>query len=192
MRSKIQFFYDVASPYSYLAAHRILTLTDEVQFEWCPILLGGIFKATGNTSPALLPARAQYIIHDLERWAQRHGTPFTYSSSFPHHSLVAMRALTAVDDSDRVALSMKVFRAAWVDNLDISQVDVLVHIFGDRAERILKETQNPVVKNALKAMTQRAIDQGAFGAPSFVVDGALYWGNDRLDMVIDRARSGTE
>ena len=189
MNSDIQFFYDIASPYAYLAAHRISKLSAGTTIEWCPVLLGGIFKATGNTMPTAVPARASYIRKDLVRWANRFETPFVFSSSFPHNSLVAMRALTAIHDQARIDLSMALFHAAWVDDRDISQVEVLTEIFGQQASKITAETQNPVVKDALKKMTQQAIDWGAFGAPSFVVNGELFWGNDRLDMVLDAATS---
>ena len=190
MSSTIEFFYDIASPYSYLAAHRIYKLSASTPIEWCPVLVGGIFKATGNTMPAAVPARASYIRKDLLRWANRHNTPFVFSSSFPHHSLLAMRALTALSHQERIDFSMALFKAAWVDNRDIAKADVLAEIFGQRASQILNETQNPDVKNALKAMTQKAIDHGAFGAPSFLINHQLYWGNDRLEMALECASSG--
>ena len=126
VNASIDFFYDVASPYSYLAAARIHARNDlgDLEINWRPVLLGGIFKATNNTTPAALPARARYIAKDMVRWARRFDTPFNFSPSFPHNSLVCMRALTAAGPDQVIELSMKLFRAAWVEGKDLS----LIHI----------------------------------------------------------------
>ena len=194
MPASLDFFYDVASPYSYLAAHRLTHMTphDGLDIRWRPILLGGVFRATGNTMPAAVPARARYLLNDLERWAERDDIPFVYSSSFPHNSLLAMRALSAAEPDQLVALSMRLFKAAWVDDRNISEPDVVQDVLGSSAEVLLKATQDPAIKDRLKSTTQDAIDKGAFGAPAFVVGDALYWGNDRLEMALEHALSFTK
>ena len=191
MPASLDFFYDVASPYSYLAAHRLSHMTphDGLSIHWRPILLGGVFRATGNTMPAAVPARARYLLNDLERWAKRDDIPFVYSSSFPHNSLLAMRALSAAEPDQLINLSMRLFKAAWVDNQNISEPNVVRDALGSGSEKLLEATQDPVIKERLKATTQDAIDKGAFGAPAFVVEDALYWGNDRLEMAIEHAKS---
>ena len=191
MTAPIHFYYDVASPYSYLSAHRLVEMDAQadVEVHWRPILLGGIFRATGNTMPAAVPAKARYLLDDLARWALRDRIPFHYSSSFPHNSLLAMRVLSAAQPDTLVELSMRLFRAAWVDDRNISEESVIHEVLGPDFEGLLMETQNPIVKDCLKQTTQEAIDNGAFGAPAFMVNNTLFWGNDRLDMAVDYAVS---
>ena len=188
MSAHIDFYFDVASPYSYLAAHRFATDSwDGVTIRWIPTLIGGIYKATGNQMPAALPAHAAYLPNDLRRCAEAVGAPFQFSSSFPHNSLLAMRTLAAAAPEELTALSMALFRAAWAEDRDVSQIDVVADVLGDRAELVEKASM-PEVKERLKADTMKAIEAGAFGLPSFVVRGELFWGNDRLDMAVSRAR----
>ena len=194
MSGSLDFYYDIASPYSYLAAHRVAKISDagSVDVRWKPILLGGIFRATENTMPAAVPARGRYMLKDLARWAERIGVPFHFSSTFPHHSLVAMRALTAAPTALLPELSLALFRATWVENKDLSQVDVVTAALGTHGPDLVTATQDPTVKAKLMSVTQEAIDAGAFGAPSFVVDGELFWGNDRLEMALDVAQRKSE
>ena len=186
MQGALDFYYDIGSPYSYIAAARIEDAAQErgVTVRWRPFLLGGVFRAVGNTMPAAVPARAKYMLDDLRRWADALKIPFNFSSSFPHNTLLAMRALSAAKSTELVALSQSLFRAAWVDNLDVSSPDVVAQALGETGPSLIQATQHPEIKERLKTTTQAAIDAGAFGAPSFVVDGALFWGNDRLEQAL--------
>jgi len=182
----LTFYYDVASPYSYISAARIKDVSQRsnVTVQWTPFLLGGVFRSVGNTMPGALPARAKYMLKDLTRWSKAWDIPFKFSDTFPHNSLLAMRALTAAP-KDRVEdLSLSIFRAAWVHNLDMSKPDIVADALGDLAPELLAATQDPAVKDRLKETTQDAVDAGGFGAPSFVVGNELYWGNDRLEMAV--------
>ena len=191
MAQKVDFYFDVSSPYSYLAAIRLGRLADSsrVSVIWKPFLLGGVFQSVGNVMPAALPARGRYLLKDLERWAKQDHIPFTFSSSFPHNSLTAMRALTAAEPHELKALSLAIFRGAWVENRNISEPDVLMDLLGERGPVLVTKSQDTAIKDKLKATTQTALDCGAFGAPSFVVDGELFWGNDRLQMALRAAQS---
>ena len=97
--------------------------------------------------------------------------------------------LSAAEPEQLIDLSMTFFKAAWVDDLNISEPEVVGHILGDEGRNLLETTQDPQVKEKLKRTTQDAIDKGAFGAPAFVVGDALFWGNDRLEMAIESAVS---
>ena len=191
MSHVLTFYYDVASPYSYISAKRINDVAgaSNVTVEWTPFLLGGVFRSVGNTMPGALPARAKYMLHDLKRWARAWEIPFQFSESFPHNSLLAMRALTAAPQNRIQDLSLALFKAAWADNQDISKPDVVSAALGDMADDLLAASQDPSVKDRLKETTQRAVEAGAFGAPSFVVGDDLYWGNDRLEMAVSAAAS---
>lgn len=195
MASKlVRFYYDLGSPYSYIAACRIVRLAPRrgVEVAWRPFLLGGVFRAAGNTMPAAVPARGRYMLADLKRWAAREEIPFVFSSSFPHNTLLAMRVLTAADADELVPLSLALFRAAWAEDRDIGDRAVLVEVLGDRADALLTRAQDRGVKDRLRATTDAAVAAGAFGAPTFVVGDALFWGNDRLDWALDAAAKGGE
>ena len=187
MSSALQFFYDVASPYSYLSFMRIgdVAKAHNVSVIYRPFLLGGVFRATNNQMPAAVPARATYLLKDLARCAGRWNIPFNFSSSFPHNSLHAMRAITAAKDADLVQVSRLVFEAAWYHDLNIADLEVLASVLGDHRE-LLEDGQNPAVKEKLKATTADAVSLGCFGAPYFVVGEDGYWGNDRLEMAVEQ------
>lgn len=192
MVSALDFYYDIASPFSYLAAARITPVAEAsgVTVRWRPFLLGGVFQAAGNRMPAAVPARGRYMFTDLDRWSKKLGVPFRFSSSFPHNSLLAMRALTAAEEGERVALSLALFRAAWVEDRDVSKPDVVGEALGGRGPALIEASGDPAVKERLRVTTQAAIDAGAFGAPSFVVGDALYFGNDRLEWAVEAAAGG--
>lgn len=189
-RRLVRFYYDIGSPYSYIAANRIerLAAEREVEVTWRPFLLGGVFRAAGNTMPAAVPARGRYMLTDLKRWAAREQLPFRFSSSFPHNTLLPMRVLTAADADELIPLSLALFRAAWADDRDISDPEVIVDVLGARAETLMARAREMGAKNRLRATTDAAVAVGAFGAPTFVVGDALYWGNDRLEWALDAAR----
>ena len=190
MSATLQFFYDVASPYSYLAFTRIQDVCkrQEVSFDYRPFLLGGVFRATNNQTPAAIPARARYLLKDLQRWATADDIDFKFSSSFPHNSLLAMRTITAVPEVDRCRVAMKIFEAAWVRDLDIGTPEVLATILGDDVG-FLHRSSEQAVKDELRRTTDEAIAAGAFGAPFFLIGDEGYWGNDRLEMAVAYAAS---
>ena len=190
MPATLQFFYDVASPYSYLAFSRIEDdcKRQEVSFEERPFLLGGVFRATSNQMPAANPARGRYLLRDLERWANAHEISFKFSSSFPHNSLLAMRTITAAPQLDRRRVASKIFEAAWVHNRDIGSADTLGEVLGNDIS-YLRRSSDQIVKDELRSTTDEAVAAGAFGAPFFLVGQEDFWGNDRLEMAVRHAAS---
>ena len=180
MNKKIEFFFDVASPYTYLAATQIPRLEKLADVEWVPFLIGGVFKGASNTMPAAVPAKGKYMLKDLLRLSAYSGVPFKFPSNFPTNSLTAMRALTAADPDQRPGLAMKVFQAYWVDDRNISDVGVLTELLG---EGLLARAADAGIKEELKAVTESAVRRGAFGAPTFFVDGDMYFGEDRIFLI---------
>lgn len=180
--NSIEFFFDIASPYSYLAATQIDDLGERVgvTVRWRPFLLGGVFKAVGNQPPATLPSRGQYMLKDLHRWAAAYQQPFTFPSTFPMNSLLAMRALTALDEPARPEAALGLFRAYWVDDRDLTRPEVIADIIGEDAPA---RSVLPEVKGALRATTDEAVERGAFGAPTIFVGDEMFFGNDRLHFV---------
>jgi len=184
----LEFFFDVASPYSYLASSRVEAIAGDcgATLQWRPFLLGGVFKLTGNAPPATLVPRARYLFTDLQRWAAFYGVPFAMNPSFPPNSLQAMRALTALPPEQLPAAAHALFHAYWVHGRQFDP-EVIAAAAGEEA---LARTSDPAVKQALIAATQEAVDRGAFGAPTFFVDhDQMFFGNDRLPFVEQALRT---
>jgi 2-hydroxychromene-2-carboxylate isomerase len=180
MSRRIEFFYDVASPYSYLAAILVAKSPLLKEAEWKPFLIGGVFKAAGNQMPASVPAKGQYMLKDLQRLFAYHQTPYQFPSVFPINSLQPMRALVAAKPDQIKELSLKLFDLYWGKGLNVSDPAVLAeHLPAD----IMAAISDDAVKEKLKANTESAAQRGAFGAPSIFVDDELYFGEDRIFLI---------
>lgn len=180
MSQKIEFFFDVVSPYSYLAATQIARLENVGTVEWRPFLLGGVFKGAGNAMPAGVPAKGQYMFQDLKRLSAYYGVPLQFPGVFPANSLAAMRALTAADPEQLPALAMQLFQAYWAEDRNISDVAVVAELVG---EELMAKAADAAVKEKLKTVTEEAVRRGAFGAPTFFVGDDLYFGEDRIFLI---------
>jgi len=185
---RIDFFFDLSSPYSYLAATQLPSLAARAGAEvaWRPMVLGAVFKATGNVMPATCAPKARNMLDDLGRWAAHYGVPFRFTTRFPVNAMKAMRMIAAVDETQAAALSRALFDALWVDDRDLTDEKELLAI-GERAgvdaAKALAATETQPVKDRLRAFTDEAIRRGAFGAPAMFVGDQLFWGNDRLHFV---------
>jgi 2-hydroxychromene-2-carboxylate isomerase len=188
---RVDFFYDLSSPYSYLASTQIESVAARAGAEigWRPFVLGGVFKATGNVMPASVPAKAKYMVDDLDRWAKHYGVEFKMSLRFPVNAIKAMRLIVAagMESPGRApAATHAAFRALWVDDRDLGDEAVLRDVARAAeldAERVTALIERPEVKDALRKNGDEAVAHGAFGAPAFIVGGELFWGNDRLHFV---------
>jgi 2-hydroxychromene-2-carboxylate isomerase len=177
MSRKIEFFFDVVSPYSYLAALQVPRLEKLATVEWRPFLIGGVFKASGNVMPAANPAKGKYMFKDLQRLFAYYGVPHKFPSTFPTNSLTAMRALTAASPAQVPDLALRLYRAYWAEDRNIGDPEVLKGIVG---ETLLAKAQDEAVKEKLKASTDEAARRGAFGAPTFFIGDDMYFGEDRI------------
>jgi 2-hydroxychromene-2-carboxylate isomerase len=191
----LDFWYDLASTYSYLAATRIRPLAQSanVAVRFRPFLLGPIFKAQGwTTSPFnLYEAKGRHMWRDLERECGRLGLPFKRPEPFPQNSLLAARlALVGLEQGWGEDFTLAVFRAEFGEGRSIDEPtlrDVLAKSNVD-ATAALSGAQSDGAKNALRAQTEEAQRLGLFGAPTFITaDGELFWGNDRLEQAIEWA-----
>ena|SRR5688572_6304123 len=182
---KLEFFYDLSSPYSYLAATQLEALAARTQAElvWRPMVLGAVHKATGNDMPARVAQKALWMWKDLNRWADQYGVPFRMSSHFPANTVNAMRLCLVADDAGKAApVTLAAFRAMWVDDLDLADANVIAQLaagYDLDATAIGRQE----IKDRLRANTDDAVRRGAFGAPAFFVGDELFWGNDRLHQV---------
>ena len=188
----LDFYFDIGSPAAYLAWTQIPKLVQETgaQLRSLPFLLGGAFKATGNASPVTIPAKGKWLIRDLQHWAAQYGLPpIKMPASFPVNTLPFMRAMIGIQMHDAAryqALGDALYVGMFVDGLDMNDPAVVGTVLakaGFDPAAIMAITQEPEVKAKLMANTDAAIAAGAFGAPSFVVDGELFWGQDRLHFV---------
>jgi 2-hydroxychromene-2-carboxylate isomerase len=190
---QFEFLFDFSSPYSYLAATQVPALEERLGLRalWRPMLLGAVFKATGNRMPASIPAKARNLMSDLARWAEFYQVPIRYPDWFPGNSLLPSRvAIAGFGLGEEVGrrFCAAAFRAAWVDNVDLSVPEAVIecaNMCGLRGEELVRAATTQEVKDALRAVTDGAIARGVYGAPSFFVEGELFWGNDRIAFVED-------
>jgi 2-hydroxychromene-2-carboxylate isomerase len=191
MSKTVEFFFDVGSPAAYLAWTQLPSLCSSTgaRVDYRPMLLGGVFNATGNQSPMAVPAKGSYVMADLERHAARYGVPFRHNPHFPINTLTLMRCATALQLQHPERLGSyvdAVFRAIWVAASDMNDPQVVAAVLreaGFDPVALLAHAGDPQVKDRLKQATQDAVARGVFGAPTFFVDGQMYWGQDRLEFV---------
>lgn len=191
----IDFWYEFASTYSYPAAMRVGDLAAEagVGVHWRPFLLGPIFAEQGwlDSPFNIYPSKGAYMWRDMERICDASELDFHKPIIFPQNGLKAARiALVGYEKDWIVPFSQAVYVANFVEGKDIANLETLSSILrniGLDPDAVVAESNSDVVKSALRAQIEEAKSQGVFGAPSFTVDGELFWGNDRLEQAIDWA-----
>ena len=196
MSKTVEFFFDLGSPASYLAYTQLPALCRDAGAElvYRPMLLGGVFQATGNASPAMIPAKGRYMLRDLARFAERYGVPMRFNPHFPINTLTLMRLLVAVQlhQPERFDDALQaLFQAIWVDGIhmgDPTKVAEVLTAAGFDVQALQAQIAEPAVKDALKASTEEAVKRGVFGAPTCFVDGEMFFGQDRLDFVREALR----
>jgi len=187
----IEFWFDFGSPTTYLAHTQLPRIAAETgaQLAYKPMLLGGVFKATGNASPVLVPAKGRWMGQDIARWARRWGVPFAMNSHFPINTLMLMRGAMGLQMKQPALFAAyvdAVFNALWVQGRDLGQpaeVAAVLAPLGISAEAFMALVADAEVKAALVAATEEAVARGAFGAPTCFVGDAMFFGQDRLDFV---------
>jgi len=187
----VDFYFDFGSPAAYLAWTQLPQLCADAGAElvYRPMLLGGVFQATGNHSPAEIKPKGRYMNTDLQRFARRYGVPFVHNPHFPVNTLLLMRGATGMQ-MHRSALFLDYCRAIhdamWVSprNLnDPAEVGAVLQSAGFDPAEVLALAGRQDVKDQLKAATTEAVSRGVFGAPTMFVGDAMFWGQDRLDFV---------
>jgi 2-hydroxychromene-2-carboxylate isomerase len=191
MSKTVEFYFDLGSPATYLAYTQLPKICEQTdsQLIYIPILLGGVFKATGNASPATIPAKGQYMFQDLDRYAKRYGVPLKFNPHFPINTLMLMRAVTGMQlrHPERfLAFIDCLFKALWVDGRSLDEPATVAAVLTENSfdpNEVLALTADEEVKAILKDNTEKAVQRGVFGAPSMFVDDQLFFGQDRLDFV---------
>lgn len=191
MSKSVEFYFDFGSPTSYLAYTQLpgICAAAGAELVYRPVLLGGVFQATGNVSPIAVPAKGRYTLIDMQRFARRYGVPLKMNPHFPINTLLLMRAATGVQlrQPERFeALLACVFKGMWVDALNLGDAAVLDPLLAEAGfdpQALLALAAEQEVKDALKANTEAAIKRGMFGAPTLFVGEEMFFGQDRLDFV---------
>jgi len=191
MTPTVDFYFDFGSPAAYLAWTQLPQMCADTgaQLVWKPMLLGGVFQATGNRPPMTVPPKGSYLFVDLARFAQRYGVPLRMNPNFPINTLTLMRAAVGLQlrhDSRFEDYCAAMFRAIWVDAQNMNVPAVVASVLsqaGFDPAALLALSSAPEVKEQLKAVTEAAVQRGIFGAPTFFVAEQMFWGQDRLDFV---------
>jgi 2-hydroxychromene-2-carboxylate isomerase len=190
-----EYWFDFSSPFAYLASIQLESLEARTGARaiWRPFLLGGLFREIGAADVPLLAfseAKRSYFLEDIQRFAKRHAVPLRFPSRFPIRTVLPLRLVLAAGDC-ATKLSHALFRAAWADDRDISNPDVLRAICAEQqlSPGLVERAQTDDVKRSLRAATDDAVARGLCGAPSFVVGDLLFWGQDRLAFV-EKALAG--
>jgi 2-hydroxychromene-2-carboxylate isomerase len=191
MTKTVEFFFDFGSPYTYLAYHQLPKIAAQqgATIVWRPVLLGGVFQATGNHSPMEVPAKARYSLLDLQRWAKRFGVPLQMNPHFPINTLHLMRGAVAMQMQGEAAFQgylAAVFSAMFEHPRNLNQPEVVAAVLAGiniDPTAFMGYINDPAVKDKLKANTAEAVARGVFGAPTFFVGEQMFWGQDRLDFV---------
>ena len=187
----IEFWFDFGSPTTYLAHTQLPGIARDTgaRLDYVPMLLGGVFKATGNQSPVTVPAKGRWMGHDLQRFARRYGVPFNFNPHFPINTLTLMRGATGLQmrrPADFLRYLDVVERAMWETPKNLGDPAVLAATLAEAgfdADEFVALAADPEVKAKLVATTEEAVARGVFGAPTFFVGDAMFFGQDRLDFV---------
>ncbi len=194
MTKSIEFYFDFISPYSFLAYKRLDRLNKEnhINIIYKPILLGGLHKLGGITAPAFNERKMKNMKNDCQLVSMKNDIEFIWNSKFPINSLYLMRGYIAIDDKYKKKFFKICFDCYWKNNIDISKeknVDQILEDVGLEKELFYQNIQKLEIKDELKKLTDKAFKKDIFGAPTFVVNNKIFWGQDRLDYALDEYNS---
>ena len=187
MTNEIDFYFDFISPYSYLA-HKKIKIVKNVNFNYKPVLVGGLHNLQGITAPAFIKPKLKHMMSDCDLIAKKNKFDFMWNSKFPINSLNIMRGYLFINYENKDLYLNEMFDAYWNNNLDISSEEILKSILKKckiDTYAFIEGIKNPEIKEELKNVTQEAHDKEIFGAPTFVVNNKIFWGQDRLEFALD-------
>ena len=197
MAKTFDYYFDFGSLATYLAH----TQLDKIKAEtgaspvYLPMLLGAVFKATGNASPASVPAKGKYIFVDFQRFADSYGVPLETNPFFPIITTTLMRMVTGLQmrsDARMHEFMDTIFKAIWVDAMNLNAPEVLEQVLREAhfdPVELLQLANEQATKDRLKDITTQAVDRGVFGAPTFFVGQDMFWGQDRIEQLKVALRS---
>ena len=188
MTKEIDFYFDFISPYAYLAHKKIQSLPKDIRINYKPILLGGLHNLEGITAPAFIKPKLKHMVNDCLLIAKKNNFDFKWNSKFPINSLNIMRGCFDINPSNRDPYIEKMFNAYWKYDLDISKEEILIPLLNQckiDKDIFFKTIKDLVIKEKLKEATKNAHEKEIFGAPTFIVNNKIFWGQDRLEFALD-------
>ena len=191
---KIDFYFDISSPYSYLAHTQIRKYEKETseKINYMPIFLGGLHRLADITAPGLNPLRGKYLIKDLKLFSDKYKIKYQFNRYFPIKTIQIMRGAIVAGQNDYFQNYIdKFFIAAWVDSLNLNDEKIFEKFLKNmdiNYSDFIQKLSDPKIKDELKDRTDTAFKKGIFGAPTFVVNGKMFWGQDRLEFVFKEAK----
>ena len=193
MIKSFDFYFDFVSPYSFLAHKQIKKIENQnsIKVRYKPILLGGLHNLHGIKAPAFIPAKAKHMIRDCKLIAEKNKIKFKFNSYFPIRSLTLMRGvLIAEEDNYKSHYIDIIFNAIWQDGLNMNDENILQKILKNlnvNPKTFLLRAASASIKESLKKRTNEAYEKGIFGAPSFVSNNKVFWGQDRIEFALNEA-----
>ena len=193
MIKPFEFYFDFGSPYTFLAHKEIRKIEKEnsIKIKYMPILLGGLLKLVGVRANADIPIKARYMIRDCKLWAEKNNVEFKFNNYFPIITLNLMRCVI-VAEKKNLALNFinRVFDAIWKDGLNLNDNSIIEKLLKNldiNPKTFLMEAVESKIKEDLKKRTDDAYKKGIFGVPSFIINNKIFWGQDRLEFVLNEA-----
>ncbi len=194
MIKSFDFFFDFISPYSYLAHKQIrnIEFQNKIEINYMPILLSGLLNLAEIKAPVFIPSKAKFMIKDCKLFAEKLNIKFKFNSYFPIQSLNLMRGVLIARKENKTSLYIdKFFDACWKDGLNLNDQEIVDKILEDlnfNLEAFKLKISEQKIKDELKKRTKDAYLKGVFGAPSFIINNKMFWGQDRLEFVLKEAQ----
>jgi len=190
MTKSIDFYFDIISPYAYLAYKQLSSLENlkKIKFNYKPILLGGLHKLAGITAPAFNEFKMKNMKNDCNLIASKKNIKFQWNDKFPINTLKIMRGYLSVNEEKKDIYLETFFNAYWRDNINLENIDEIKNLLKKidiDTNNFFNDLEDIKIKEKLKEITNSAFEKEVFGAPTFVVNNKLFWGQDRLDYAIE-------
>ena len=193
MIKPFDFYFDFISPYSFLAHKEIIKIErkNSIKIKYKPILLGGLHNLHGIKAPAFIPAKAKHMIRDCKLIAEKNRIKFKFNSYFPIKSLNLMRGVfVAEEDNYKSNYIDSIFNSIWQDGLNMNDENVVQKVLKNlniNPKTFYLRSASSSIKDTLRKKTNEAYEKGIFGAPSFVSNNKIFWGQDRLEFVVNES-----
>jgi 2-hydroxychromene-2-carboxylate isomerase len=193
MIKPFDFYFDFVSPYSFLAHKEIRKIEDRIKIKitYKPMLLGGLHNLHGIKAPAFIPAKAKHMVRDCKLIAERNSVKFKFNTYFPIKSLNLMRGvLVAEEDNIKNYYIDSIFNTIWQDGLNMNDDNIIQKVLKNiniNPKTFSLRSTSSLIKDSLRKKTSEAYDKGIFGAPTFVSNNKIFWGQDRIEFALKEA-----
>ena len=191
MNNRIDFYFDMISPYSYIAYKKIEKIKS-IEFNYMPILLGGLHNLAEIKAPAFNKYKLNNMIRDCELITKKNNINFSWNSKFPINSLYLMRGYLQIKENQKDKYLKTFFDAYWKDDIDLSDEENIIKLLKNlniNNEEFFHGINNQLIKDNLKNLTNDAFKKEVFGAPTFIVNNKIFWGQDRLEYAVDELKN---